>query len=104
MKHSVSHSLGKELASKAAKAAFDTYAQKFAEYNPQTTWKSDEQAEVSFSAKGMSLKADVQVTDSSIDVDMSVPFLMKPFQGKAIDLIDRTVKEWIEKAKNGELG
>ena len=53
MKHSVPHDLGQEKAKKAAEAALAQYAQKFAKYNPKTSWVSDSKANISFAIKGM---------------------------------------------------
>jgi len=103
MKHSVSHSLGREMARKVARAAFESYEKRFSEFNPRTTWQSDDAAKISFSVKGMSLNGSVGVAERSIDLDLDVPFLLKPFQGKAIDVIEREIKEWIGKAERGEI-
>jgi hypothetical protein len=103
MKHSVSHSLGRETARKVARNAFEAYEARFAEYNPRTTWKGDDEADISFSAKGFTLKGAIAVTDSTIDLTMDVPFLLKPFQAKAIPVIEREIKTWIGKAQEGKL-
>ena len=103
MKHSVPHSLGHEMARKVARAAFSAYAKRFSEYNPTTQWKSDDTADIGFSVKGMSIKGAVLVTKQSIDIDLSVPFLMKPFQGKAVAVIEKEIKNWIRKAESGEI-
>ncbi len=103
MKHSVPHSLGREMARKVARAAFESYAKRFADYSPTTTWRTDDQADIGFSIKGMSLKGAVGVTDRSIDLDLEVPFMLKPFKGKALQVIEREIKEWIGKAEAGAL-
>ena len=103
MKHSVSHSLGLEKARKVAKAALDSYAQKFSEYNPVTKWKSEDKAEIGFTVKGMSLSGAVQVAERAIDLDLDVPFMLKPFKGKAIAVIEGEIKKWIAKAEKGEI-
>ncbi len=103
MKHSVSHSLGRETARKVARAAFDAYSKRFSEFSPNTVWKGEDQATISFSVKSFTLKGEVAVKDNSIDLDMDVPFVLKPFQSKAVSVIEREIKEWIEKAKKGEV-
>ena len=50
-----------------------------------------------------SLKGKVAVTAGSIDMDLDVPFLLKPFQGTAIKVIGDEIQGWIEKAKRGEI-
>lgn len=103
MKHSVSHSLGRETARKVARSAFDAYSKRFSEFSPNTVWKSDDAADISFSVKGFMLRGAVQVTDKSIELDMDVPFILKPFQHKAVTVIEREIKEWIAKAQDGVL-
>jgi len=101
MKHSVPHDLGQERAKKVTEQALSTYAQKFAKYNPKTTWVSPSRAQISFSVKGMSLSGSVEVRDKAIDLDLDVPFLLRPFQGQAISVIEGEIKEWLSKEKAG---
>lgn len=98
MKHSVPHTVGKATAQKVARQAFEAYQARFAEFSPKTNWLGDDRAQISFSAKGMTLKGEVSVGEKSIDIDMDVPFLLRPFQGKAVELIDREIKTWLGKA------
>lgn len=99
MKHSVSHDLGQERAKKVTESALSTYAEKFAQYSPKTTWTGPNRAEISFSVKGMSLSGTVDVKDRAIDLELDVPFLLKPFQGKAISVIETEIKAWLAKEK-----
>ena len=103
MKHSVSHSLGREMARKVARSAFEAYSKRFAEYNPSTHWRTDDEADISFSVKGMALKGALSVAESSIDLDLQVPFMLKPFKGKALAVIEKEIKEWVGKAERGEI-
>ena len=57
-----------------------------------------DKAEIAFKVKGMSLKGGVEVKDSSIDMELEVPFMLKPFQGKAVSVIEGEIKKWIGKA------
>jgi hypothetical protein len=103
MKHSVPHDLGQERAKKAAEAALKSYAQKFAKYQPQTRWTSENRADISFNVKGMSLGGAIDVQATTIDLDMEVPFLLRPFKNQAISVIEGEIREWIEKARKGEI-
>jgi hypothetical protein len=47
----------------------------------------------------MSLNGAVEVKDKSIDLELDVPFLLKPFQGQAISVIEGEIKEWLAKEK-----
>jgi hypothetical protein len=102
MKHTVPHSLGIETARKVAKAAIASYAQRFSQYKPVASWKSEDAAEIGFTVKGMTLSGAIQVADRAIDLDLDVPFILKPFKGKAIGVIESEIKKWIAKAEKGQ--
>lgn len=99
MKHTVSHDLGQERAKKVTESALATYSQKFAKYSPQTTWTTPSRAQIAFSVKGMSLKGAVEVKEKSIELELDVPFLLRPFQGQALAVIEGEIKEWLAKEK-----
>lgn len=103
MKHSVPHDLGKDLAKKATLAAFAAYQERFAKYNPTASWTTDDRVQISFTAKGITLKGSLDVTPKSIDVDIDVPFLLRPFKSVAQDAVEREITRWVEKAKRGEV-
>ncbi len=103
MKHSVSHDLGQETARKVAEAAFASYKEKLAKYDPQANWVSDTKAEIRFTVKGYTLSGTLDVTATSIDMDLQVPFLLRPFQGTALGVIEKEISAWIAKASAGEL-
>lgn len=103
MKHSVPHDLGQDRARKVAEAAFASYAARFAKYQPTATWTSTDRADISFTAKGITLKGVLQVLPTSIDMDLDVPFLLRPFKDKALGAVDREIAVWLDKAKRGEI-
>lgn len=103
MKHSVRHDLGLEQAKKVTHSALDSYAEKFAKYHPTVNWQSDTSATIGFTVKGVSLDGSIEVGASSIDLDLDVPFLLKPFRGKAVSVIEDEIQEWIAKARAGQL-
>ncbi len=103
MKHSVNHGLGKEKAKQVALKAFESYQERFAHYHPEATWMTDDRADISFKVKGISLNGTLEVKESDIDMDLDVPFLLRPFKGKALGVIEEEIKKWIAKAKAGEL-
>ena len=39
-----------------------------------------------------------------IVMDLDVPFLFRPFQKRAMEVIEREVQVWIGKARSGEIG
>ena len=36
-------------------------------------------------------------------MELDVPFLLKPFKGKALGVIEEEIKKWMAKAEAGEL-
>lgn len=103
MKHFVSHDLGQERAKKVADEALRSYSQKFPNYSPKTTWVTPNRADISFRVKGMTLGGSLEVLEESIAMDLDVPFLLRPFKGQALGVIEGEIKEWIAKAKAGQI-
>jgi hypothetical protein len=103
MKHTVRHGLDHGLAQKALHAAWKSYSERFSEYNPKANWKSDDEAEIEFSAKGIKLGGTLAVRGPNIEMEMKVPLLLRAFQGKAVQVIDEEINRWVAKAKAGEL-
>lgn len=103
MKHVVHHGLGFEKAKKVAEAAVGSYSARFQKYNPQISWKTERKAEISFKVKGVSLEGVLEVGDENIEMDLDVPFLLRPFKGTALSVIDEEIKKWLVKAKAGEI-
>jgi hypothetical protein len=103
MEHRVPHDIGRDNAKKAAMAAFDAYSKEYAEYSPKTTWIGDYNAKVSFSAKGITLEGKVEVREREVAMDLDVPFLLRPFRTRALEVIEREINVWIQKVKRGEL-
>lgn len=103
MEHSIRHNLDKDKARKALHKAFDSYRERFAKYSPTADWQSEDRAKIGFSAKGITLDGVVELTDEEVIMELKVPFLLKPFRGKAVTIIDEEINKWIGKAKRGEL-
>ena len=103
MKHLVHHGLGQDRAKQVAESAIKSYEAKFSEYSPQSTWKSATHADISFSVKGMKLNGALEIRESDFELDLDVPFLLKPFKGKALSVIEEEIKKWVEKAKAGQV-
>jgi hypothetical protein len=104
MKHVMPHDLSPELAKQAAEKAFDAYREKYSKFNPGLRWLNDTRAEASFSAKGIGFKGNIELKPKAIEFDLDVPFVFRPFKGKAIAIMERELAHWTGKAKNGELG
>lgn len=103
MKHEIAHDLDSNLAKEAAVRAFEAYQKRFAGYHPTMQWDDDRKARIGFSVKGVKLTGSIDILPRAIEIDLDVPFLFRPFKGKAIEVIEREVRNWLVKAKNGEL-
>ena len=103
MKHTVPHDLDFDTARRVTEKAFAAYEARFPEYKPVMTWVTDQRAETSFTVKGVTLKGTFELVPHGIDMDLDVPFLLRPFKGKAIAVIEEEVRAWVGKAKRGEL-
>jgi hypothetical protein len=103
MKHQIPHDLDSNLAKEAAVRAFEAYQKRFANYHPTMSWDDDRKARIGFSVKGVKLEGSIGILPRAIEVDLDVPFLFRPFKGKAIEVIEKEVRNWLDKAKTGEL-
>lgn len=103
MKHSVPHDLGKEQALKVTQAAWKSYSERFQNYHPTCNWTTPHRAVIGFTAKGIKLAGEIEVTDKTIDLDLEVPFLLRPFKNTALKVIEDEIREWIGKSKTGQL-
>ena len=103
MKHVIRHHLDIPTAKKVTDRAFGEYKGRYPQYEPKFHWVDDRRAEMSFNAKGVKLKGAMEVAEQQIAVDLDVPFLLRPFQKRALEIIEREVKHWIAKADAGEI-
>jgi hypothetical protein len=64
---------------------------------------NDQRADVSFKAKGIKLAGAMHIEARAIALELDVPFLFRPFQKIAIEVIEREVLVWLEKARAGKI-
>ena len=103
MKHAIQHDLDMATAKRVVDKAFAEYQARFPDYKPTLAWDSDVHAACGFNAKGMKLSGTMSIEAGQIVMDLDVPFLFRPFQKMAIQVIDDEVRRWLAKAKAGEL-
>jgi hypothetical protein len=103
MKHVIQHDLDMPTARKVADRAFAEYKSRFPDYEPSLRWVNDQRADVAFNAKGIKLAGAMHIEVQTIALELDVPFLFRPFQKKAIEVIDREVRLWVGKARAGQL-
>jgi len=103
MKHSVVHDIGRAQAKRVAEAAWGSYSARFSSYSPTCEWTTEYVAEIGFSVKGVSLTGAIEVNETDITLDLDVPFLLRPFKGTALRVIEEEIHNWIAKSKSGVL-
>ena len=86
-----------------AEAAWNSYSARFSNYSPSCQWESENKANIGFNVKGVSLKGSLEVSNSEIALDLDVPFLLRPFKGQALKVIEDEIRQWIGKAKAGQV-
>ena len=103
MKHEIPHDLDMKLAKNVAAHAFEEYARRFEDYAPKLEWADDRNAQIEFQIKGLRLQGKIGIRPGAIMLDLEVPFMLRIFKKRAIDVIDREVRAWIDKARAGKL-
>ncbi len=102
MKHVIKHDLARQTAHNVMNKAFESYAARFAQYNPTLRWEGL-QAHISLSIMGKAITGLVDLGPGQILLDLKVPFMMRAFKGQAIKVIEDEVRTWIGRAKAGQL-
>jgi hypothetical protein len=99
MRHAIPHDLGLELACQTTRAACDHYCVRFAHYHPVVQWQTQRQAHVAFAAKGLKLSGDLEVTERELVLELLVPLLLRPLQKRAVEIVEREFRGWLERAR-----
>jgi hypothetical protein len=100
--HDIRHDLEPAQAQNVAKQALQSYSERFSEYKPEVQWRSDTQADVAFTVKGMRLAGGLKIEPDRFRLSLDVPFLLRPFKSRAFGVIEREVQTWMAKAKSGQ--
>lgn len=103
MKQRIEHGLDQETARRVARAAADSYTTRFERFQPQVTWLGDDRAALSFNARGIHISARLELEPGAIVVDIDVPLLLRPFKGRAQQVVERELQKWTDKAARGEV-
>lgn len=99
MDHEIRHELSVSEAQAVAHRALDAYVKRFAKYSPELSWRSEREAEIAFTAKGIRLAGALTVEPDRFRMRLDVPLLLRPFKGRALQVIDREVQRWLEQAQ-----
>jgi hypothetical protein len=103
LNHEVPHDLELSLAHHCVDKAFESYRARFADYSPTMSWASENLAKVGFNAKGIKLSGSIAVKPKTIELELEVPFLLRIFKNKALEIIEEEIKMWVGKAKAGQI-
>lgn len=103
MKHAIPHDLDQDTLRTVVDKALNTYAANLAQYEPKVEWTGEKKVNIGFSVKGLNLKGQLDLRPSSVEVDLDVPFVLRPFKKKAISVIEREFNTWLARAHAGEL-
>lgn len=98
MNHEIPHQLSASEAIALAHRALDAYAKRFAKYAPEITWRSESEAEIAFTAKGIHLHGGLAVAADRFRLRLDVPLLLRPLQGRALQVIEREMQTWLAKS------
>jgi hypothetical protein len=103
MTHDIPHTLDIETAKRAARCAVEAYSERFARYDFEARWVRDDRVELAFVVAGKRLQGAMSVLAKSLRLELDVPWMFRMFKGKAIDVIEREAKIWIDRAQRGDL-
>jgi hypothetical protein len=83
--------------------AYESYAERLADYSPNITWRGDREATVDFTVMRKTIDATFYITDEEVRIEGNIPFLFKPFQGRIERVLAEEIDRWLAKAKAGEI-
>jgi hypothetical protein len=83
--------------------AYESYATRLSDFDPQLQWTSERTAIVSFTAMRKKIEANFTLDDQEIRVEGDIPFLFRPFQGRIEKVLGEEIEKWIAKAHAGEV-
>jgi hypothetical protein len=99
MKHSFSHCMDMDTARRTADAAWESYRMRFESFNPNIEWVGEYRAMIGFSAKGLSLKGELEIKPGRIDIALDVPLIFRILKKRAIEAIEKEIRAWEAKAQ-----
>lgn len=103
MQHDIKHGLEQQKAQEVAQKAVQSYAERFAQFDFQHNWVDDSKVNLSFAVMGKRLEGSLSVLADVLRFEMEVPFMMRVFSKKAVEIVEKETQAWIAKAKSGEL-
>jgi len=95
IEHIIPHTLSMTELTENAKKAIAEYTTKYAQYEPQFSWEGDSKISLKFSTKGISIQGIVLLSPKELKLELDVPFLLRMFKNKAIEIIDKEAQKWL---------
>jgi hypothetical protein len=95
----ISHDLDDAAAHAAVDKAFAHYGTRYAAYKPHIKWRDGERADLSLSAKGVTLKGHLTLTPKRVLIEVKVPLLLRPFTKKAVSVVETEMQKWLPGAR-----
>lgn len=101
MDHVIKTGLDVETQKTTLDQAFAEQTKKYPQYSPTFKWTGETEGLFSFKpTPSMEIEGKVLVSENEIGIKFTkLPFLAKMFKGKAIELVEKEVQVWVEKAK-----
>ena len=97
------HDLPPAMARKTIDEAAESYRLRFDKYSPHLRWQAEDRFEFRFRAKGLEVHGGIELRAASIVVELEVPFVFLPLRSRALGIIERELRRWIDAAHQGRL-
>ncbi len=101
MRYRIEHGLDDAHARELLERAWAYYRERFAAYAPWWRWNSDREARFGFSVKGVRIEGSVRSCGGTLEVDVTVPRLLRPFTRRAVAVVEREVQRWLTGEADG---
>jgi hypothetical protein len=95
----IAHDLDDDAAHAAVDKAFAHYGTRYAAYKPHIKWHDSERADLSLTAKGVTLKGHLVLAPKQVLIEVKVPLLLRPFTKKAVIVIENEMQKWLPGAR-----
>ena len=98
MKHSVEHPLEPARARDLLDRALATYREHYAENSVETSWIDERTAAVDFEVTGRRVAGCITVCDDCYDIDLRLPWMLRPFKRRIAESFETELQRWIARA------
>lgn len=103
MRHDIQHDLPLDVALTVARKAVSSYEQRFAAYEFGHSWRGDSKVALSFQVAGKRLAGSLEVHRDRLTFELKVPLLLRVFRNRALEILEKEARLWIERGRMGQL-